>query len=106
MNILLIDRAPFFGGTESFLLDLLSALNRGGFVAILVTDPRSPALERFRASDARVLTTPLPHVNRSPIFPWRLSRAGTQLARIAASRAPNNSRGHARRVKHLTYTDD
>lgn len=83
MRVLLIDHAPFFGGAESFLLDLLSALNRDEFTPIIVTDPRSPVLERFRASDAPVLTTPLPQINRSPFFLWRLFYAGARLARLA-----------------------
>ncbi|MEW5718248.1 MAG: glycosyltransferase family 4 protein, partial [Chloroflexota bacterium] len=83
MNVLLIDHAPFFGGAESFLLDLLSALKRDEFAPIIVTDPRSPVLGRFRASGAPVLTTPLPQINRSPFFLWRLLYAGARLARLA-----------------------
>jgi glycosyltransferase involved in cell wall biosynthesis len=83
MNVLLIDHAPFFGGAESFLLDLLSALNRNEFAPIIVTDPRSPVLERFRVSGDVVLTTLLPQINRSPFFLWRLLYAGARLARLA-----------------------
>lgn len=88
MNVLLIDHAPFFGGAEAFLLDLLDALNRAEFTPSIVTDSRSPVLERFRASGAPVLTTPLPQIKRRPIFWWRLLDAGAQLARLArAARA-------------------
>ena len=88
MNVLLIDHAPFFGGAESFLLDLLSALNRKEFAPIIVTAPCSPVLERFRASGDPVLTTPLPQINRSPFFLWRSFYAGACLARLAhAARA-------------------
>lgn len=83
MNLLLLDHAPFFGGAEAFLLDLVSALDRNEFTPIIVTDPRSPVLNDFRASGARVLTTPLPQINRSPIFLWRLGDAGARLARLA-----------------------
>lgn len=83
MKILLVDHAPFFGGAESFLLDLLTALDRENFTPIIVTDPRSPVLERFRATDAPVVTTRLPQINRSPFFLWRWLRAGAQLARVA-----------------------
>lgn len=83
LNLILLDHAPFFGGAEAFLLDLVGALDRNEFTPIIVTDPRSPVLERFRASGARVLTTPLPQINRSPIFLWRLGDAGSRLARLA-----------------------
>lgn len=83
MNVFLLDHAPFFGGAEAFLLDLVGALNRDEFTPIIVTDPHSPVLERFRASGARVLTTPLPQINRSPIFGWRLFDAGARVARLA-----------------------
>jgi glycosyltransferase involved in cell wall biosynthesis len=82
MNILLIDHAPFFGGAESFLLDLVAALDRE-FTPTIVTDARSPVLEKFRASNARVATMALPQINRSPVFFARLLRAGGALARIA-----------------------
>ena len=83
MNIFLIDHAPFFGGAESFLLDLLSALNRDEFAPTIVTAPRSPVLERFRGSGAPVLTTPLPQINHSPLFLWHLMYSGARLARLA-----------------------
>jgi len=83
MKILLVDHAPFFGGAESFLLDLASALNRKEFTPTIVTDPRSPVLERFRASGTPVLTTPLPQINRNPIFLWHLFRTGSRLAQVA-----------------------
>lgn len=83
MRVLLIDHAPFFGGAESFLLDLLSVLNRDEFTPIIITDPHSPVLERFRASGDAVLMTPLPQINRSPFFLWRLFYAGARLARVA-----------------------
>jgi glycosyltransferase involved in cell wall biosynthesis len=81
MKIVLIDHAPFFGGAESFLLDLLSVLNRDEFAPIIVTDLRSPVLERLRASGDPVLTTPLPRINRTPFFLWRLLYSGACLAR-------------------------
>jgi len=83
MNVLLIDHAPFFGGAESFLLDLVSALDRAQFTPIIVSDPSSPVLDKFRATDAQVWTTPLPKINRSPIFAWHLLHAGMQLAEVA-----------------------
>ncbi|MBM3129721.1 MAG: glycosyltransferase family 4 protein [Chloroflexi bacterium] len=83
MNVLLVGHAPFFGGAEAFLLDLISALDRAEFTPSIVADPRSPVLERFRASGVPVLTTPLPQINRSPIFLWRLFYAGARLAQLA-----------------------
>ncbi len=83
MNVLLVDHAPFFGGAEAFLLDLVSALNRDEFAPSIITDPRSPVLERFRASGAPVLTTPLPQLNRRPMVGWRLFYAGARLAQLA-----------------------
>lgn len=83
MNVLLVDHAPFFGGAESFLIDLLSALDRKNFSPTIVTDPSSPVLERFRASGNPVITMPLPKLNQSPLFLPRVIHAGTQLARIA-----------------------
>ncbi len=88
MHVLLVDHAPFFGGVESFLLDLLTALDRQRFSPIIVTNPRSPVLERFRASGDPVLTTALPQINRNPFFACQMIRAGAQLARVArAARA-------------------
>jgi len=88
LRLLLLDHAPFFGGAEAFLLDLVGALNHDEFAPHIVTDPRSPVLDDFRASGAPVLTTPLPQINRSPIFLWRLLYAGARLARLArAARA-------------------
>jgi glycosyltransferase involved in cell wall biosynthesis len=87
-RVLLIDHAPFFGGSESFLLDLLSELDRQQFAPIIVTDPASPVIERFHASGDPLVTTPLPRLNRTPLFVWHLLRAGAQLARAArAARA-------------------
>jgi len=83
LRVLLVDHAPFFGGAESFLLDLLSALNRSEFAPMIVTDSRSPVLGRFRASGDPILTTPLPQINRSPFSLWRLLYAGARLARLA-----------------------
>ncbi len=83
MNVLLIDHAPFFGGAESFLLDLLTALNRAEFTPTIVTDTRSPVLEKFRATGVRVETLDLPQINRTPFFFARLYQAGKNLARIA-----------------------
>ncbi len=83
MNILLVDHAPFFGGAESFLLDLVSALDRSDFSPVIATDPHSPVLARFHASGDPVLTAPLPKLNNTPLFLPRLISAGVQLARIA-----------------------
>ena len=83
VRVLLVDHAPFFGGSESFMLDLLSELDRSRFAPSIVTDPHSPVLDRLRDSGAPVLTTPLPRINRSPLFLWRLWRAGAQLAQTA-----------------------
>ena len=83
MNILLIDHAPFFGGAESFLLDLLTALNRAEFTPTIVTDTHCPVLEKFRATGVRVETLDLPQINRTPFFFARLYQAGKNLARIA-----------------------
>jgi len=82
-KVLLIDHAPFFGGSESFLLDLLTTLDRQTYTPIIVTDPCSPILDRLRASGDPVLTTPFPQINRSPFFAWRLLRSGWQLAQLA-----------------------
>jgi|GEM_PF-1452053 len=83
MNILLVDHAPFFGGAESFLLDLTSALDRKNFSPIIVTDSDSLVLTQFRASGDPVRTLPLPQLNRTPFFFARLLTAGARLARIA-----------------------
>jgi glycosyltransferase involved in cell wall biosynthesis len=83
MNVLLIDHAPFFGGAESFLLDLISALDRVEFTPTIVTDARSPVLEKFRATGERVETMALPQINRTPLFLTRLFHAGKNLARLA-----------------------
>ena len=83
MNLLLIDHAPFFGGSESFLIDLLSTLDRRAYTPIIVSDTRSPVLDRLRAAGDPVLTTPFPRINRSPAFAWRLMRSGWRLAQLA-----------------------
>jgi glycosyltransferase involved in cell wall biosynthesis len=83
MNVLLVDHAPFFGGAEAFLVDLLSALDPKNFASIIVTDPRSPVLERLRATRCPVLTTSLPKLNNSPLFLPRLIQSGIQLAQRA-----------------------
>lgn len=83
MNVLLVDHAPFFGGAESFLIDLLSALARKNFSPTIVTDVHSPVREQFRTSGYPVFTMPMPKLNNSPLFLPRLFRAGSQLARIA-----------------------
>ena len=82
-TILLIDHAPFFGGSESFLIDLLSILDRRAYTPIIVSDTRSPVLDRLRAAGDPVLTTPFPRINRSPAFAWRLIRSGWRLAQLA-----------------------
>jgi len=64
LRLFLLDHAPFFGGAEAFLLDLVSALNREEFAPHIVTNPHSPVLNDFRASGAPVLATPLPQINR------------------------------------------
>lgn len=83
MRILLVDHAPFFGGAESFLIDLISALDRRSFAPTIVSDMHSPVLAQFRATGNPVLTFPLPQLNRTPLFLPRLLIAGTRLARIA-----------------------
>ncbi len=83
MNILLIDHAPFFGGSESFLIDLVAQLERPAYSPIIVADQASPVLDHLRATGAPVLTTAFPRINRSPIFFARLLRSGWQLARLA-----------------------
>lgn len=83
MNVLLVDHAPFFGGAESFLLDLISALDRAEFAPTIVTDLHSPVLNRFRASGDPVVALPLPQLNRTPLFFQRLITAGIRLARAA-----------------------
>ena len=84
MNVLLVDHAPFFGGAESFLLDLISVLNRDEFTVTIVTDSHSPVLEKFRATGVHVATMDLPQINRTPFFLARLLGAGAALARIAS----------------------
>lgn len=84
MRVLLIDHAPLFGGAESFLLDLVGALDLKEWTPVIVTDPRSPVFPRFQASGKTVLATPLPRINKNPDFAWRLVRAGRQLAHLAA----------------------
>ncbi|CAN5350636.1 glycosyltransferase family 4 protein [soil metagenome] len=88
-TVLLVDHAPFFGGSESFLLDLVSALDRTAFTPVIVTDPRSPLLDQLRASGVTVVTTPLPRINGTPAFAWRLWRSGRALARIARETGAN-----------------
>jgi glycosyltransferase involved in cell wall biosynthesis len=83
MNLLLIDHAPFFGGSESFLIDLLSILDRRTYTPIVVSDARSPVLDRLRTAGDPVLTTAFPRINRSPAFAWRLIRSGWRLAQLA-----------------------
>jgi len=83
MNVLLIDHAPFFGGAESFLLDLISSFDRRNFSPIIVTDSDSPVLSQFRASGDPVLAFSLPQLNRTPFFFSRLITAGARLARTA-----------------------
>ena len=82
-TVLLVDHGPFFGGSESFLIDLLSTLDRRAYTPIIVSDTRSPVLDRLRATGDPVLTTPFPRINRSPAFAWRLIRSGWQLAQLA-----------------------
>jgi glycosyltransferase involved in cell wall biosynthesis len=82
-RVLLIDHAPFFGGSESFLLDLIGALDRTAYAPIIVTDTASPILDRLRAANAPLLTMPFPRINRSPAFAWRLIRSGWRLAQLA-----------------------
>ena len=82
-KVLLIDHAPFFGGSESFLLDLLTVLDRQTYSPIIVTDPRSPILNRFQATGDAVMAMPFPRINRNLFFLWRLLRSGWQLAQLA-----------------------
>ncbi len=82
-RLLLIDHAPIFGGSESFLIDLVGGLDLTCFAPTIITAPDSPVLEQFRATGVPTLTTPLPHINRHPLFLWRLWRAGAQLAQLA-----------------------
>ncbi|MBI5566779.1 MAG: glycosyltransferase family 4 protein [Chloroflexi bacterium] len=88
MNVLLIDHAPFFGGSESFLLDLVTRLDRATYSPLIVTDKASPVLDRLQPPGVPLLTTSFPRINRSPVFFWRLFRSGWQLAGLArAARA-------------------
>lgn len=82
-NLLLVDHAPIFGGAESFLIDLVGGLDTARFAPTIVTAPASPVLEKFRATGAPTCTTPLPQINRHPLFLWRLWRAGAHLAQLA-----------------------
>ncbi len=83
MKVLLVDHAPFFGGAEAFLIDLLSALDREKFAPTIVTDPGSPLLDRLRSTGDSIVMTPLPQLSKSPLFLPRLIRSGIRLARVA-----------------------
>lgn len=83
MNVLLVNHAPFFGGAEAFLVDLLSALDRKNYSPTIVTDPHSPVLERFRTAGDPVLTSPLPQLYTNPLFIPRLIQSGMRLGRVA-----------------------
>lgn len=82
-TVLLVDHAPIFGGSESFLLDLASALDRRAFSPVIVSDEASPVLPMLRAGGDTVLTMPFPRLNRSAGFAWRLIQSGARLAGLA-----------------------
>lgn len=87
-RVLLVDHAPIFGGAEAMLLDLAAGLDRARYEPLIVTAADSPVLARFRAAGPPVLTTPLPRLNRNPLFAAQWLWAGLRLARLArAARA-------------------
>jgi glycosyltransferase involved in cell wall biosynthesis len=83
IRVLLVDHAPVFGGVEAMLCDLVAAADRERVQLLLATDPRSPALQRFREAGAEVHAVPLEQLLNQRFAGPRLLRSSVTLARLA-----------------------
>ena len=76
LRILVVDHAPFFGGVEAMIGDLIGAVDQERFELILAIDSGSKL--EFRGAEVR--RTPLPRLRNNPAA---MFWAGAQLARRA-----------------------
>jgi len=67
-GLLFIDHAPFLGGAETVLLDIIRSLDRSRFEPIVATPAGSALMAPLGASGIRCIATPLPPLNtRNPL---------------------------------------
>ncbi len=76
LKIMVVDHAPFFGGVEAMIGDLIGAVDRERFELILALDSASHV--EFRGAEIRRM--PLPRLRNNPAA---MFLAGAQLARRA-----------------------
>ncbi|HET7090857.1 MAG TPA: glycosyltransferase family 4 protein [Anaerolineae bacterium] len=83
-RIAFVDHAPFVGGAETVLLDLIGHLDRSRFDPIVFLPARSPLVRHLDARGVPWRNLPMPRINvRSPTALLRWRRASSELARLA-----------------------
>ncbi len=83
-RIAFVDHAPFVGGAETVLLDLVTHLDRSRFDPIVFLPAGSPLVRDLDARDVPWRDLPMPRINvRAPTALLRWRRASSELARLA-----------------------
>ena len=83
-RIAFVDHAPFVGGAETVLLDLIAHLDRSRFDPIVFLPGDSPLVRHLDARGVPWRDLPMPRINvRSPTALLRWRRASSDLARLA-----------------------
>ncbi|HLF28883.1 MAG TPA: glycosyltransferase family 4 protein [Anaerolineae bacterium] len=83
-RIAFVDHAPFVGGAETVLLDLVSHLDRARFDPLVFLPARSPLVPHLDTCGIHWCDLPLPRLNvRSPFTPFHWLSAARRLAHLA-----------------------
>jgi len=79
-----VDHAPFVGGAETVLLDVIAHLDRSRFDPIVFAPAGSPLVSRLNTACIAWRDLLMPHINSpSPLMPLRWRSATLRLARLA-----------------------
>jgi glycosyltransferase involved in cell wall biosynthesis len=83
-RIAFVDHAPFVGGAETVLLDLIAHLDRSRFDPVVFLPAGSPLVQHLDARGVPWRDLPMPRINvRSPTALLRWRRTSGELARLA-----------------------
>ncbi len=89
-RVAFLDHAPFIGGAETVLLDLIAHLDRSRFDPLVFVPAQSPLVQRLEAIGVPWCHLPMPRINApSPRVPIRWLSASRRLSRLARERGIN-----------------
>src|SRR6266498_4724079 len=83
-KVLYLDHAPFLGGAQVVLLNLVRSLEPGEWTPIVATSERSPLRSALQGSSIVVHSVPFGRLKRAgPALSVHWLRAGISVARLA-----------------------